>query len=122
MAPRWNLTTGRPWLVSAAGLAGMLAGFGVDLLFEVSDDQARILYPLAGSVVGLAVGARATRGTERGAAGTDPAPGALIQVWGGRPKLGRLTPIPAVLPAVGSSGFARWRPAVKIPVLSFALP
>lgn len=122
LAPRWNLSAGRPWLVSAAGIAGLAAGAGFDLLFEVDDEQTAILLPMLGSAAGLVAGAALTRPEDRAADAADASRGALLEVRGRHLGSGPFTPVPTVLPAPGAGGQIRWRPGVRIPLLSVALP
>jgi hypothetical protein len=65
---KWQLSESRARLISIAGVAGLLAGFGTLLIFSPDDaDETAILVPLAGSLAGLALGARWTRGMDRDA-------------------------------------------------------
>jgi hypothetical protein len=57
----WQPTSSRVRLISAAGLAGGLAGFGIDLLANPHDDKVTFAVPAATSAVGLLIGALATR-------------------------------------------------------------
>jgi len=122
-ARKWSLSAGRPWLVSAAGIGGLVAGLGADLLFEVDDEKAAIALPLAGSVAGLIVGGRATRPRD----GTPvearlPASGALLELGRGGLAVGPPLPAPAVASRLRPNG----RPAagfgVQIPLISVNLP
>jgi len=122
LAPHSNLTAGRPWLISAAGLAGMAAGFGIDLLAEVDDDQTAILLPMAGSAVGLVVGSRWTRPKGVGDARLDHTPGALFQIRGGRLGYGEPTAVPAAVRTLARNGRVRWETVLRIPLVSVALP
>ncbi|MBI4543766.1 MAG: hypothetical protein HY703_01050 [Gemmatimonadetes bacterium] len=61
LAPRWQLSRGRARLISIAGVAGLVAGFGLDLLLTVDDETAAFLIPMATSAAGLAAGASWTR-------------------------------------------------------------
>lgn len=61
LAPRWNLSRNRARLISISGVIGGLAGGGIDLIAQPDDEAALIGIPLAGSIIGLAIGAVTTR-------------------------------------------------------------
>jgi hypothetical protein len=62
----WQLSESRARLISIAGVAGLLAGFGVLLIAQPSDlDNTAVILPLGGSIVGLALGATWTRNMPR---------------------------------------------------------
>jgi hypothetical protein len=79
LAPRWQLSRNRARLISVGGLLGGIAGAGLLLIIQPNDEKVAILFPLAGSIAGLTVGARSTRDHDRG--GATPGggePGALL--------------------------------------------
>ena len=120
---RWNLPTSRPWLVSAAGIAGLVTGVGADLLFQIDDEQSVILPPLAGSIAGLIVGIHATRPRAGAGLGLRESDSGSLVEWGpgglafGTPVL---TPVAQRVPT--RSGGVAWRPAVRIPLFTLRLP
>ena len=59
---RWRLSRSRARLISVGGLIGTVAGFGVVLLADTSDEDVAIGVAMTGSVAGLALGAALTRG------------------------------------------------------------
>jgi hypothetical protein len=65
---RWQLSESRARLISIGGVGGLLAGFGLLLIMQPDDaENTWVLVPLAGSVAGLALGARWTRNLDRDA-------------------------------------------------------
>jgi hypothetical protein len=107
MAPRWELSRSRARLISVAGVAGGVAGLGLDLLIQPDDPRVAILIPALTSIAGLAAGAAWTRahdearGTEgRGGARDADAPevgGALLNLRGGQVGWGVPLPEPALV-------------------------
>ena len=116
LAPRWNVTRSRARLVSIAGVLGGLGGAGIDLLAQPDGDKARIGIPLAGSLLGLALGAVATRGRNDTAEGpVGPPDGALLRLDRGRLALRMPLPTPVLVPSQDVSlerSRAGWRPAL----------
>ena len=97
-APALNWTTGQAWSVHLAGVAGLVAGFGLDLLGSVDDTKGALVIPGITSALGLAIAAATIRDR-------DPSPpiGAslqmsLIDLQGGRLSLGIPTPVPTAIP------------------------
>ena len=114
MAKVWRPNPGRVRLITAAGLAGGLAGLGIDLLIEVDDDQSAIGIPLMGSTVGLIAAAVMTsrQSPDRtGAAGDFST--ALLTV-GERSRIDMPMPIPTAIPALTLDGRIRHRPGVQV--------
>ncbi|HEX6588260.1 MAG TPA: hypothetical protein VF039_04510 [Longimicrobiales bacterium] len=66
LAPRWDMSSGRAWLVNAAGVMGGAIGGGVDLLIEPENDDVAILIPTIGAAAGLGLGAWLTRDMDEG--------------------------------------------------------
>lgn len=94
-----EVSSGRVWITTAAGIVGLVAGLGLDLIVTPDGDNATILIPAATSLAGLAVGLAATRNLERPRVGLEPAPGpALLGVREGRLRLGVPSPVPALVP------------------------
>jgi hypothetical protein len=94
-----EVSSGRVWIASAAGIAGLVAGLGIDLITG-TDDNTAIIVPAATSFAGLAIGLAATRNMDRtpvGLGGSAPAP-ALLGVHEGRLQLGFPAPTPALVP------------------------
>lgn len=116
LAPRWQVSRPRARLVSIAGVLGGIAGAGVSLLAQPDDEKVAILFPLAGSVAGLWIGAATTRGEDRtGASGGEDA-GALLEVRAGRIGLG--TPLPRVtMLRIERDGRRAWQPAAALTLL-----
>jgi len=114
----WNGTAGRTWLVSASGLAGGLAGLGVDLLVEVDDEKTAILIPSLASAVGLGVGFAITANEPDDLNGAIPsASGALFNLNGGRWRLGIPVPRPVLIDSRQNRRH-RGRLGFHIPVLT----
>jgi hypothetical protein len=121
LAPGWNVTRNRARLVSIAGVVGGLAGAGIDLILQPDDEKVAVGIPLAGSVLGLVIGAVATR--EDGAArvgslggdadGDDGA--ALLGYRDGRLGLGTPAPTPTLALQHRADG-TRWVPALGLTI------
>jgi hypothetical protein len=110
LAPRWNMTRSRARLISIAGVLGGLAGAGLDLIAQPDNEKVLMAIPLAGSIIGLTVGALATRNedpTRVGAVGT------LLRLDGGRLALGTPVPVPTMVRIDGPRG-TRWEPAMGL--------
>ncbi len=116
--PRLGWSAGRARLVSITGVAGLVAGLGLDLLFEVDDDKTAIAIPLATSVIGLALGANWTRdydATRRDLG--ERAPAALVNVRDGRVGMSVPVPTPSLLPVGVESGRVRRAPGLSLRLL-----
>ena len=117
----WGLSRNRARLVSIGGVIGGLLGAGVDLLAQPEDEKALVAIPLAGSLLGLGVGAAVTReqGTITGDEGraregrTAATGGSLLRVSGSSVNLGIPAPRPVFLPTDRSHGLS-WRPGVAM--------
>ena len=66
LGPHWDMSTGRAWLVNAAGVMGGAIGGGVDLLIQPDNDDVAILIPAIGAAAGLGLGAWLTRDMDEG--------------------------------------------------------
>jgi hypothetical protein len=62
-----TIGAGRARLISLLGIAGGAFGFGIDLLGEVEEEEAAFGIAGAGSILGLTLGTRITRGMDAGA-------------------------------------------------------
>lgn len=115
IASAWRPSTGQVRITSAAGLAGGIAGLGLDLLFEVDDDQAAVLIPTAGATVGLGLGAtlasRRRPLERREASGT---PRLALITLDRRVAMDLPLPLPATVPQLSRDGRIRPSPAVQI--------
>jgi hypothetical protein len=129
MAPE-GITAGRAWLTSAMGIAGMVAGFGVDLIIGADNEELILGIPMATSAVGLILGARsaramAQRGADNGGGagqGARPAalPSALLDIGAGGFRVGAPAPVP-IMQRVGERGPRPiLRPALTVPLLHVA--
>ena len=94
-----NWSSGRVWVITAAGITGFMAGLGVDLIAQAEDDEA-LAIPMIASFAGLATGVIATSRYDRQrAAGGDLHPNpALVGLSGGHLRLGVPSPAPALVP------------------------
>jgi hypothetical protein len=117
LAPGWNVSRSRVRLVSIAGVLGGLAGGGIDLILQPDDEKVAVAIPLAGSVLGLVLGAAATRGDDATGLGSlDGAPnGAFLEARGGRLELGTPVPTPRLVAEYRPDG-TRWVPALGIEI------
>jgi len=120
-----EVSTGRVWATTAAGIAGAAAGLGVDLLVQSDNAQLNFALPTIGSAIGLLVGARLAQQSEAGSrrAGVDARPGlpsALVDVGEGGAQVGFPALTPTLVP-VGERGPRRlYRPAVAVPLFHAA--
>ncbi|MBI2537377.1 MAG: hypothetical protein HYW06_10550 [Gemmatimonadetes bacterium] len=114
IAPKLDLSVGRARLISITGLAGLVAGLGLDLIMSVENEKVAIAIPMVTSFAGLGLGASWTRNYD--ARDRDDLPGgnALLQVRDGRPRLGVPTPLPAALPTSFDGSRVRHTPGVKL--------
>jgi hypothetical protein len=115
--PRLGWSAGRVRLVSVTGLAGLVAGLGLDLLFEVDDDQAAFAIPLATSLAGLVAGAEWTRhhDARRQDFGERASAGALLEMRrGGRVGFAIPLPTPTVIPAGYDGRRMRREPGLRL--------
>ncbi len=120
LAPGWNVSRSRARLISISGVLGGLAGAGVDLLVQPDDEKVAIGIPLAGSVLGLVIGAAVTRGDVTTAEGPGaPAGGALVTVDDGRFTFGVPTPVPTLIP-VSHGRRPSWQTALSFELLRAA--
>lgn len=120
-APK-DISPGRVWLTTAAGIAGIAVGGGIDLLLQPGDDKVAIGIPMATSAVGLIAGIALAKGAERvrsaqGPTRAGPDASALLQVDEAGTRLGVPFPSPTLVP-VGERGPRRlYRPALAVPLL-----
>ena len=112
----WRLSESRARLISVAGLAGALAGGGIDLIMQPDDEKLAVAIPVATGTAGLIFGWARTRGMDgdRGTGGPDGDLGALIQLRDGR--FGMSTP--AIRPHFDARDGNTSQPGVYLPVFS----
>lgn len=118
-ARKVEMSSGRVWLITASGLAGLVGGIGIDILAQTDDEQTAVLIPLVTTLAGLALGTRATRDFDRGrlALREGPPTQALLAMRDGRLRLGVPLPQPALVP--NDDGRARrWTPGLRVPIFS----
>jgi len=113
-ARSWRPASSRVRLITAAGIAGGLAGFGIDLLFSVDETKAVLAIPAATSAIGLIAGALATRHTRDADDGAAASP-ALLTLRNGAHFQSPL-PIPALIPTDEPAG-RRIRPGFRLILL-----
>jgi hypothetical protein len=65
-ARSWEMGVGRARIISAAGLAGGVAGLGLDLLMNVDDESVAVLIPTVTSALGLVAGGFMTQRFDSG--------------------------------------------------------
>lgn len=65
-ARKARMSEGRVRIISLMGVVGTVAGFGIDLLFEVDESSTAFSIAGIGSVAGLALGANMTKNYDRG--------------------------------------------------------
>ena len=97
---RFGLSSRRAHMISLGGLIGGFGGIGIVLIAEPSSSSEDVAIPLAGSLVGLGLGALFTRGldeTPEGASSGSGAP-ALLNWSEGEFSAGLPLPFPATVP------------------------
>ena len=102
LAPRWDMSNGRAWLINAAGVMGGAVGGGIDLLITPEDEDIAILIPAIGAAVGLGLGAHLTRDYDEGRMREgllEPADdgSALVRLRDGEWRIAMPQPAPALL-------------------------
>lgn len=111
-------SAGRVRLASITGVAGLIAGLGLDLLFEVDDEKAVFAIPMATSAIGLGLGVHWTRDydAKRRDLG-ERASGALFAVRDGGVGLAVPMPTPTWLPTGYDGQRVRREPGVRLRLL-----
>ncbi|MDH3291132.1 MAG: hypothetical protein OEO20_04035 [Gemmatimonadota bacterium] len=115
IASAWRPTPSQVRITSAAGLAGGIAGLGLDLLFDVNDNQAAVAIPTAGATLGLGLGATLLsprRSIERREASAIPRL-ALVTLDRGM-MLDLPVPLPTAVPQLSRDGRIHLTPAVQV--------
>ena len=114
--PQLGWSASRARLVSITGLAGLMAGLGLDLLFDVDDEQGAFAIPMATSLAGLVAGAEWTRDHDatRRDFGERASSGALLGARDGRVGLGVPVPTPALLPTGYDGQRVRREPGINL--------
>ena len=120
-----QVSTGRVWMTTAAGIAGAAAGFGLDLVVQSSDRRVNFALPTIGSALGLLAGARMAKRSEEdsrrlGAHDGAQLPSALVEFGASGARLGFPSLTPTLVP-VGERGVRRlYRPALAVPLFHAA--
>ena len=117
-ARAWRPTRGQVRLASVAGLAGGVAGLGIDLIVQPEDGKTAVAIPTVTATIGLIAGAMTVRG--KGPRGAGPSPEtreALLNVGDGL-TVGLPLPVPGALPCLDEHGRRRLTPAVNLNLLS----
>jgi hypothetical protein len=96
LAPRWKVSRNQARLVNLGGLVGLLAGLGLDLIFQPDGRKAAMLIPAATSTAGLLVAAASVRpAADRGSGGAGSPPsggGSLLEYRAGQWQAGMPVP------------------------------
>lgn len=126
-APDWNPSRSRARIVSIYGVIGGLSGAGLDLLTRPDDEKVAMAIPLAGSVIGLALGMANTRsydaadaapeGAQPAGSGRAAPGGALLNLSRGDWTLGAPVPQPRLLELDTPDGTVR-KPVLGLTLLS----
>jgi hypothetical protein len=116
-APR-DISSGRVWLTTAAGIAGAAMGAGMDLFIQPGEEKVALLIPVLGSAVGLGVGIAMSKGVEsvRGAEAParEPPALALLQMDEAGTRVSLPMPTPTLV-QVGERGpQPLYRPALAV--------
>ncbi len=114
----WRLGGSQVRLMSIAGVAGLVAGFGLDLIAQPADDATVALIPTITATVGLAaVGASMSAPPDgRPEAPPRATSHALLGIHDGV-RLGFPTPLPTRLPAASVDGGIAWEPGLRLTLL-----
>lgn len=113
-AKAWRPGSARVRLTTAAGIAGGLAGIGIDLIASIDDERSSWAIPAATSALGLLAGALAT--ANRRDADEGEAAGAALLTVRERARLGVPLPFPAAIPTE-EPGRRRFRPGLRFLLL-----
>jgi len=119
----WNRTSGQVRLVSVAGLAGAVAGLGVDLLVNVDDEKTAVAIPTIGATLGLIGGAIITANDDPGPRPNDDVrdfQSALLRLDGGI-QLGMPAPVPVMRSRLMPDGTREWDLGVALTLLDIAV-
>jgi hypothetical protein len=119
--PTVDVTAGRVWVTTASGIAGLVAGLGMDLIVQTEDDKAAVLIPAITSTAGLAAGWVLSRGLDRREArgpAMVPEP-TLLGVRDGRARLGFPLPRPAMVPQ-DDGRTRRWVPGMRMTLFAWS--
>lgn len=108
-AKSWRPTSSRIQLITAGGLAGGLAGFGIDLIAKPDDDRVVSAIPAATSALGLLVGALTTRNQrDLDSPERSEGPAAALVTWREGLRFSPVAPEPARFQVVDPRGGSRW--------------
>ena len=114
-AKAWQPTSSRVRLITAAGLAGGLAGLGIDLIANTDDDRVALAIPAATSALGLLVAAATTKQKrDLDAPESDEAQGNALFQWRNGRKLTLAIPEPATFQIVDRAGKLRTMPGARL--------
>jgi hypothetical protein len=113
-----GMSRSRVRLIDLGALAGLAAGFGVDLLLQPDGDAAVAGIPLAGSILGAILAYNGTRDRDRMPDMDDFVPdGSLLSWQDGRLSLQAPLPMPTLVPALDPNGRDAWRPGLSVALL-----
>ncbi|MDH5805699.1 MAG: hypothetical protein OEZ54_11030, partial [Gemmatimonadota bacterium] len=116
-SPSIDWTTGRSRLVQVAGAAGIIVGFGIDLMVlgDFPSQKAVFGIPAVASIAGLVLGVATTEDSQvRSAGPTDDGSMALLQVTNGKMAFR----MPTVLPAVIKDETGERRVGLQVPLFN----
>ncbi len=116
-APKVPWTSGQVRLISIAGFAGLVAGFGIDLLAEVDDEKTAIIIPTAGATIGLLVAGYSFRGPGTVEQNSRGLPGGALLQLGAAPGFDIPLPIPSSVLGRGRDGALVRKPAIRFDLL-----
>ena len=113
-AARWRPSPSRTRLITAAGVAGALVGFGIDLLADVENEGTVLGIPATTSALGLIAGAVATKNrADLDAASGEPPSPALVDARG-RIRVNLPFPQPTSFRVVDASGKTHRRAGLRV--------
>jgi hypothetical protein len=117
-ARAWRPTRGQVRLASVAGLAGGVAGLGIDLIVQPDDTETAVAIPTATATIGLIVGALTVRGKGRPDGRSSPDFQQAFLNVGDDVTVGFPLPFASALPSLDEHGRRRLRPALSVNLVS----
>jgi hypothetical protein len=112
--PAWDVTAGQVRLVSIAGVAGLIAGGGLDLLIQPDDEKVAIMIPTATATAALIAAATMAKPAMADAPGTDAGFDTALLQWDRGVRIGVPMPMPAALPALRRDGRIGATPGLRL--------
>jgi hypothetical protein len=114
----WRPSSSRIRLITAAGVAGGLVGFGIDLLASVDETEPAMAIPAGTSALGLIIGAVATKNRPDldSESGSSMLGAALVET-GDRVRVRVPIPQPAMMRVVDGAGRTTRRLGLRLSLI-----